>query len=310
VLERTTQAVERAAQAAGLEPAAIALCAMRRHKAAFGRYPNLLRPRTFNEKVLHRTVFDRRPILITLQDKHAAREYVRQRVGEHVLPRLYWSTKNPADIPFDLLPVCFVVKATHGCGFNYLVPDKTRVDWADVMAKCARWLNSNYYWSYRDWAYKHIEPRIIVEEFISDGTGQSPLNYRIFVFGGRVQLIQVDAGQRCDYYNRSWNRLDLRGGREPIGGVPRPALLADLIDCAEALGAGLDFIRVDLYVTTKVYFGEMNVYPRSGVKKFVPERWNRYFGDLWDLSTSVTTSVIDRKPTVASQPIPPVRGSH
>jgi len=217
---KVSQVLEHAAEAVGLESAAIALCALRRHKAEYGRYPNLLRPRTFNEKILYRMAFDRRPILVTLQDKYAAREYVKARVGEHVLPRLYWVTKNPADIPFDRLPARFVVKATHGCGFNYLVPDKARVDWADVMAKCALWLNSNHYSDNREWVYKHIEPRILVEEFISDGTGQSPLNHRVHVFGGRVQLITVDAGDRRDDYDRSWNRLELRGDRPPIGGVP------------------------------------------------------------------------------------------
>jgi TupA-like ATPgrasp len=298
--------LEHTAEVLAPEPAATALCAMRRHKDEFGSYPNLLRPRTFNEKVLYRMAFDRRPILITLQDKYAAREYVTQRVGEHVLPRLYWVTKNPADIPFDRLPASFAVKATHGCGFNYLVPDKARVDWADVMANCALWLNRNYYSDHREWAYKHIEPRIIVEEFISDATRGSALNYKVFVFGGRVELIQVDDGERGDYYGRSWDRLDLKGRSEPIGGVPRPALLGDLIDCAETAGAGLDFIRVDLYATTKVYFGEMTVYPAGGLRKFVPEKWNRYFGDLWDLSTSVAAAPIDRQPTLTQQPVPPV----
>jgi hypothetical protein len=301
VLDRTLEAVERVAP----EPAATALFSMRRHKMEFGRFPNLLRPRTFNEKVLYRMAFDRRPILITLQDKYAAREYVKRRVGDHVLPRLYWVTKDPVDIPFDRLPARFVVKATHGCGYNYLVPDKAMVDWTDVMAKCARWLNSNYYPECREWAYKQIEPRIMVEEFLSDGTGRSAFNHRVFVFGGRVHVIQVDAGDRADYYGRSWNRLDLRDRREPIGGVPRPALLGDLIDCAEAVGAGLDFIRVDLYITTKVYFGEMTVYPYAGLRKFVPEKWNRYFGDLWDLSTRAAAATIHRQPNSIPEPVPP-----
>lgn len=306
---KVRRAIERTVDAVVPEAAAMAFSAMRGHKAAFGSYPNLLRPRTFNEKVLYRMVFDRRPILTTLQDKYAAREYVRQQVGEHVLPRLYWVTKSPADIPFDRLPTRFVVKATHGSGFNYLVPDKARVDWADVMAQCAFWLKRNYYSGNREWAYKHIEPRIIVEEFLSDGTGQSPLNQKVFVFGGRVQLIQVDAGDRCDNYDKSWNRLDLRGRREPIGGVPRPALLGDLIDCAEAAGAGLDFVRVDFYITTKVYFGEMTIYPSAGLKRFVPKKWDRYFGDLWVSSTRVTAATIDRQPNFTSQPIPPVGGN-
>jgi hypothetical protein len=289
-LERALEAVEPVAP----EPAAIALSCMRRHKMEFGRYPNLLRPKTFNEKLLYRMAFDRRRVLITLQDKYAAREYVRHRAGDNILPQLYWVTKNPGDIPFDRLPARFVVKATHGCGYNYLVPDKAMVDWADVLAKCARWLNSNYYPECQEWAYKHIEPRIIVEEFISDATGRGALPYRVDVYGGRVQLIQVDAVGRCDNYDRSWNRLDFKGPLEPIGGVPRPALLGDLIDCAEAVGAGLDFIRVDFYITTKVYFGEMCVYPSAGLRPFAPKKWDRHFGDLWNLSTRITATTIDR----------------
>jgi len=279
VLERTINAVVP-------EPAAIAFSAMRRHKRRFGVYPNLVRPKTFNEKVLHRMVFDRRPILTTLQDKYAVRDYVRERVGDHVLPRLYWVTKAPADIPFDSLPDRFVIKATHGCRFNYLVPDKACVDRRDVIAKCVSWLNCNYYYrDAREWAYKDIEPRIIAEEFISDGSGPTPMNYRFFVFDGRVQMVQVDADQRKDYYRRSWDRLDLTTGYEPIGGVPRPQHLDGLIECAETLSDGLDFLRVDLYDAGKVYFGEMAVYPVAGVKN-LPEKWDRYFGDLWNLSSS------------------------
>jgi len=207
------------------------------------------------------------------------------------------------------LPDRFVVKATNGSGFNYLVPDKAQVDWADVMAKCGLWLSRNYYSDNREWAYKHIEPRIIVEEFIGDATGRGALNHKVFVFGGRAQLIQLDAVDRCDNYDRSWTRLDLRGQRGPIGGVPRPVLLGDLIECAETLGAGLDFLRVDLYVTTKVYFGEMTLYPSAGLKKFVPRKWNRHLGDLWDLSMKVTPATIDHKPNLTPQTAPPLGGS-
>jgi len=261
---------------------------MRKHKRRFGVYPNLIRPKTFNEKVLYRMVFDRRPLLTRLQDKYAARDYVRERVGEYVLPQLYWVTKTPADIPFDDLPDKFVVKATHGRGWNYFVRDKATANRQDVIKTCTAWLSWNYYDRNREWAYKHIEPRIIVEEFISDGTGLTPMDYKFYVFGGRVQMIQVDTDrfvdQRRDHYRRSWERFDLTTGYKPIGGVPRPRHLDGLIACAETLGGGLDFLRVDLYDAGKMYFGEMTVYPVAGVKIFAPETWNRHFGDLWDLS--------------------------
>lgn len=81
------------------ERASIAFHVTRRHKQTFGTYPNLLQPKTFSERMARRMVFDRRPLLTQLADKYAVRDYVRERIGEHVLPRLYWVANNPADIP-------------------------------------------------------------------------------------------------------------------------------------------------------------------------------------------------------------------
>lgn len=277
----------------------IAFHTMRRHKRAFGTYPNLIRPKTFNEKLLHRLLFDRRRILTDLQDKFAVRHYVTERIGEHVLPTLYWVTKNPVDIPFDDLPDKFVVKATHGCGWNYLVPDKASLNRQDLVDKCAAWLSWNYYYRTRgrEWAYKDIEPRIIVEEFISDDTGLAPRNYKIYVFYGQVHMIRVITKKfvpgptrlpaldlRDDCYAPSWDLLDIKTQFKPIGRpVPRPPHLAEMIRCAEMLGDGLDFVRTDFYDGQKMYFGEMAVYPGGGFEFYDP-KWNRHFGRLWDLS--------------------------
>jgi hypothetical protein len=272
----------------GSESVFIAFQAVRGHKRHFGVYPSLIRPRTFNEKVLHRMVFDRRPVLIQLQDKYAVRGYVREKIGEHVLPRLYWVTNTPADIPFEALPNQFVVKASHGSEWVCLVPDKTSVKTQELVDKCTYWLSGNYYWANREWAYKDIEPRIMVEEFISDGSGPAPIDYKFYVFGGRVHMIQVDTGRfvdhRRDLYTGSWDRLEVTTAYEPIGGVPRPPHLDEMITCAEKLGEGLDFLRVDLYDAGKVYFGELTLYPAAGGEEFTPEEWNRHLGGLWDLS--------------------------
>src|SRR5690242_16973986 len=82
---------------------------IRAHRAAHGAYPRWLRPRTFNERILRRKVFDRRPILTQLTDKYAVRDYVAERLGAEILPKLYCVTSEPAAIPFADLPERFVV---------------------------------------------------------------------------------------------------------------------------------------------------------------------------------------------------------
>ena len=48
----------------------------KRHKSIFGYIPNFKHPQTFNEKIIHRILFDRNPIYTALADKLKARIYI------------------------------------------------------------------------------------------------------------------------------------------------------------------------------------------------------------------------------------------
>jgi len=55
-----------------------------------------------------------------------------------------------------------------------------------------------------------------------------------------------------------------------------------MIEYAEALGRGLDYIRVDLYDTpNKVYFGELTPTPAGGTEPFEPRALDGFLGRLW-----------------------------
>ena len=265
------------------------LIAVRRHRKMHGEWPNLIRPQTFNEKILHRLIFDRRILLRQLADKFAVRAYVKSRLGSGILPELYHVTTAPASIPFDRLPNPFVVKPTHGSGWVQLVRDKETLDRNALIQACTNWLERSYYEITREWAYKEIQPQIIVEQFIDDGSGAAPNDYKLFVFDGRVELIQVDAGRFIKHqrrlYSPAWEQLDVLFEYDDIGGcVGRPAHLAEMITAAQTLGAGLDFIRVDLYDTPgQLYFGELTTTPEGGTGRFRPKDFDRYLGGRWKL---------------------------
>ena len=58
-----------------------------------------------------------------------------------------------------------------------------------------------------------------------------------------------------------------------------------MIDGAETLGSGFDFVRVDLYDTGSVpRFGEMTFYPGSGLDPFDGEGLDEMFGRWWSAS--------------------------
>src|SRR5271168_2772382 len=130
------------------------LIAARRHRKTHGEFPNLIRPKTFNEKILYRLLFDRRSLLAQLADKLAVRDYVEPRLGAQVLPQLYYVSAHPDTIPFNQLPNKFVVKPNHGSGWVRIVTDKMALDQAALRETCAGWLSQNFYEITREWAYK------------------------------------------------------------------------------------------------------------------------------------------------------------
>ena len=263
------------------------LLVIRRRWKAGGSPPRAFRPTTFNDKVLHRIMFDRRPLWTQFADKAAVRSFVQARLGADILPRIYCLTIHPESIPFAELPDRFVVKPTHGSGWVKIVTDKSTLDQPKFIEICRAWLERSYYKETLEWAYKDIKPQIIVEEFIDDGSGGAPTDYKLFVFHGRVAIVQVDVERFTEHrrclFTRDWQKLDVQFVyAAAIGDIPRPPHLAEMIAAAERLGDGLDFVRADFYdVGPRIYFGELTVYPEGGYGHFSHSAFDRRLGKIW-----------------------------
>lgn len=273
------------------DPLETALSIMHRYFGEFGSYPNIFFPKTFNEKVQVRKIFDRRPFSTTWADKYAVRQYVTDKLGPEVLPALLYETSRPEDIPFQRLPHKYVVTTNHASSWLRIVTDGNAVDKSELVARCKAWLSRNYFDESKEWQYKDITPRILVEEFLDGGDGNPPTDYKFFVFNGNVQFIQVDVDRYACHkraiYDSHWNHTDCRFGPfAPLEHATRPDKLDLMIDYAQRLSNNIDFIRVDLYeVRGKVYFGELTFNPGGGVEQFSPPSWDRVFGDFWKVRT-------------------------
>ncbi len=272
------------------DPLDIAIFVMRDYRRIFGHYPRILFPRTFNEKVQVRKLFDRRSHLTEWADKYLVRDYVRRTIGAAALPTLYHVTDDPSDIPFEQLPKKYVIKATHGSGWTCIVRDGTAINQQEIIDLCETWLSTSYYALGREWLYEGIIPRIVVEEFLDCGTGTVPTDYKFYVFAGKAKFIQVNVGRyiahKINFYDTRWNRIDCRLGRyeNSDAKIARPETLDTMIDYAQRLAGKIDFVRVDLYeVRGKVYFGELTNTPSNGLEPFDPPSWDRTFGDFWKM---------------------------
>jgi TupA-like ATPgrasp len=273
----------------GLDPVWNFLVALRNYRSAwrfqevYGRYPNYFNPRSFAEKLQARKLFDRNPRFPIFCDKLAARDYVRKIAPELSLPRLLWSGEDPDAIPLEELDAPFVIKPNNRSRAILFVRSRAELDSRVIRETCRDWLAQGAFaQSAGEWGYQPTKTRIMVEEFLSVGPDlEIPADYKIFVFHGRVRFIYFSAGRhsggprRRGVYARDWTMLPydkrLPKGLQPLeGGGPRPDRLEAMLEAAERIAAGLDFLRVDLYALgERLVFGEGTVYPYSGYSTFV-----------------------------------------
>lgn len=141
-------------------------------KKATGEELDLENPQTFNQKIQWMKLYDSTPEKGRLADKYLVREYVAKRIGEQYLVPLLGVWDDPDDIDFDALPDRFVLKCTHGCGWNIIVSDKSKLDVRATRKKLKKWLTTD--WAYvggLELHYHYCEPRVIAERFLENGGG-------------------------------------------------------------------------------------------------------------------------------------------
>ncbi len=253
-------------------------------------WPNFLQPSRFSEKVWSRQLHERDPQFTLISDKFRVREYVAGKGGSDYLIPLLWSGDKTEEIPFAKLPLKFVIKANHGCGYNIIVMDKATLDQEKTKQQLNQWLNLNFCTDTFlgiAWGYRNIKPHIIVESLLEEN-GKLPVDYKFFCFSGRMEFFKIDFdrfdGHSEKFFDRELNGLDFfEVGLIPYQGeINLPYNFEEMICVAESLADGLDFIRVDLYsVGNKIYFSELTPYPGGVSAKFEPESFDYLFGEKW-----------------------------
>ena len=367
-----------------------------RHKHIFGYIPNFKNPQTFNEKIVHRMLYDRNPIYSALADKLKARIYIATCLQElqntanishtsnisatmsnatisintmgggqsksnaldskhsnlsdsvsysnhleslhkvdsatfnsnsldsinlhsidsatlsllfmpiddiqdklfetntcEFLPKIYGIYKNVEEIDFTLLPQSFVLKTNHDCGGVVLVQDKdeflnNKKVFQESMDKLRKHLNTNYYTKTREWHYDSIEPRVFVEEMISDN-GRDPATYKFHIFkSSQESYIQLTTDRFTNYKRII---LDSNWNLAPFGFVydnakndipTKPKNLSMLQNIASILAQPFGYVRVDLYNANEcIMVGELTFTHGGGTEKVVPNEWDTHLGNLW-----------------------------
>jgi TupA-like ATPgrasp len=235
-------------------------------------------PQRFTEWVQWRKLYDHDPRMPALADKLMVKRHVANILGhEWITPTLFHAQDLP-EVARWKAP--FVVKSRHGSNQNAFIRTGWE-DWGAIRSRARRWMRRPYGLLLDEWLYRHIPLGILVEPFI--GTGPTlPVDYKIYVFGGRAVCVKVDR----DREQRHWRAIyDL--GWQPVWSPPGwrhqppPAALGQMIEAAEALGRGFSFVRADFYeVRGRPRFGELTFYPGSGLSPLADDL-DYWLGSHW-----------------------------
>lgn len=162
---------------------------------------NLDNPKSFNEKIQWLKIHDRNPDYIKMVDKFEVKKYVANLIGEeYIIPTLgVYDTFD--DIGFKELPQQFVMKCTHDSGSVVVCDDKDNFDMEGAKNKLENSLKGNYYWQSREWTYKNVKPRIIVEKKLVDESNYELKDYKFYCFNGIPKIMYIVSGRR-DKKNR------------------------------------------------------------------------------------------------------------
>ena len=266
------------------------LYVMLKYRKRYGKYPNLKQPTKFTEKLQWIKLYDRRPLYTTLVDKYEVKKYVAEKLGEEYVVPLIGVWDDVDEIDFDALPNQFVMKCTHDSGGLVICKDKTKFDVDAAKKKIRGILEQNFYWVSREWPYKNVKPRIIVEQYMEDKETKELRDYKFFTFNGVPKVMYIASGRGTgetygDFFDMEFNHLDMTIDHATAPVMPKkPQNFEVMQTLARKLAEGIPQVRVDFYeIDGKVFFGEMTFFHCGGFERFHPDALDETWGRWIDL---------------------------
>lgn len=254
------------------------------YRKRFGKRLDLKSPHDFNEKIQYLIVkkFGKKEGLLV--DKKIVKKYVAELgIKDLSLPKTIRTYTEPDKINISELPERFVLKCNHSSGDVFVCNDKNTFNLDEAKQVLKKKIREKFAKRALEYHYSDIKPVIMAEEYLDDGTGKNPLDYKFYVFNGVCDRILVcserDNELRLDDFDRKWNYLDdtlpkYRSKRD----IPKPKNLEKMIKIAEELckkdgKVVIPFARIDLYdLNGRVYFGEYTFTPAMGLIDYYNQR--------------------------------------
>lgn len=269
------------------------------YKNKFHKKLNLDNPQTFNEKLQWLKLYDRNPEYTKMVDKYEAKKYVASLIGEeYIIPTIGVYDKFD-DIDFNKLPNQFVIKCTHDSGGLVICKDKSKLDIKKVRKMINKSLKRKYFYLWREWPYKNVKPRIIIEKYMINEDKLELKDYKFFCFEGlpKFMYISNDLNDHLnqetytDFFDMQFNKIKMKfkSPNSPDGiNIEKPKNFDKMIEYSKLLAKGILHVRIDWYeINGRLYFGEITFYHNGGYFEVHPQELNKKIGDMINLPINI-----------------------
>ncbi len=258
--------------------------------------PNLINPKSFNEKICYYSLNYSHTDLAKIVDKISFKEYIKEKIGEDYTAKLYGYWDDESLILFDELPNKFVIKSNLSELSNNIifVNDKSKEDIDRVKYEVSEWLQpwNSCQRSFRVWD-KNIHPRILAEEYLEIPNNDLK-DYKFYCFNGIIHFVLVVSerftNKSFNFYNLDWQEMPFeREFKKASYPIEKPNSFNAMLDIAKKLSKPFPFVRVDFYeYDGKPYVGEMTFAHGGGMEPIYPQEWDYKIGELLDISSILT----------------------
>lgn len=251
---------------------------------------NLKNPETFNEKIQWLKIHDYpyNHLVIQGADKYAVRKYIQHKGLGDILVPLLGAWEKAKDIDWNKLPEKFVLKCNHGCAYNIICSDKSKLDKKATIKQLNKWMKEDFGAFNIETHYSQIKPHMITcEEYL----GERIIDYKFFCFNGEPKYIYVssdlihDRQAHIGFFYLDGKKMPLvRDDYAPMDIDNLPPFFESMKKDAATLCKDFPFVRVDFFTANNTYyFAELTFTPSGGMMPFNPEKFDLEWGKLLNI---------------------------
>jgi|SRR5210317_1990700 hypothetical protein len=223
------------------------------------------------------------PMASTYSNKFLVKEIVKEKSNKIKVSEVLGEYKNYEELISDytrLIPLLpFVIKVSHWCGdARVIMTEKDLVENQETLKTHFNKLMSSKYSSHEP-HYQHIKPYLFIEKFLGSDLKELKIHcihgkpYLLNAIKNKTSGINPYASQPYFImYDTNWNKLPFTRQDLKISSIdiPKPENLDQILAISEELTSGIDYVRLDLYITDndEIYFGEYTFTPAGLGRQF------------------------------------------